>query len=160
VLSELTRRENLLSSVLANSKRVFPSQEYAKGKFSIICDDQFSSDIQTTSKINEVIRDLVDFQIDVLKQKTNFASAQDFIRDNPDEMVNRILSHVQYIYGINNLEGLIPRMNQVYIFTQELVTFLRSVRDILEITSKDCPDSALLVEIERIIRENKNKLSD
>ena len=161
MISELERREKLLGALLSSldskggSFRSLGEQHKEGREFSLIYFNGMWPEGRFSENTDEVIRDMVDFQIDAMRQKTNFVAVQDFIRDNPEEMCNRILSHIQYVFGITSLEGLIPKMNQIYIFTQELATFMKSLRDTLGVSTKDCSDSALLVEVERLVSDSK-----
>ena len=69
-----------------------------------------------TAAAVEVLRDLVDFQIEVLRHKNSFKAAEEFIREHPETMVTRLVSHTQYLFDIKYMEGFLPRMNQVYLF--------------------------------------------
>jgi hypothetical protein len=42
--------------------------------------------------------------------------AQDYIRDRPEILVNRIVGHLQYLFEIKTLDGVLPRMNQVSLY--------------------------------------------
>jgi hypothetical protein len=42
--------------------------------------------------------------------------AQDYIRDRPEILVNRIVGHLQYLFEIKTLDGVLPRMNQVCLY--------------------------------------------
>ena len=150
----LEDREQLLSSILSDTKGTSVDYKRPSNSFSVVYSDGVLPERQL-SDATGAIRDMSTFQIAVLRQKNNFMAIQDFVRDNPEEMTSRILSHVQYVFGIQNLDGLIPKMNQIYIYTQEMSTFVKSVRDILGTTTKDCSDSALLVEIERLLSQGK-----
>merc|ERR1711991_1150701 len=75
----------------------------------------------------------IEFQCDSLKQNNNYTSLQNFIADNPEDMSSRILSHIQYMWGVKSIEGIVPKLNEVYIHTKELTTFLKNCRDILGI---------------------------
>jgi hypothetical protein len=39
--------------------------------------------------------------------------AEDYIRDKPEIMVNRVVQHTQYLFEIKALSGVLPRLNQV-----------------------------------------------
>ena len=103
-----------------------------------------------TGRVLDAIRDMVEFQCDNLKQKNNFVSLQNFIAENPEEMSHRILSHIQYMWSVKSIDGIVPKLNEVYILTRELSTFMKNCRDLLGIHTP-VSDSSLLAEIEKII---------
>ena len=50
-----------------------------------------------------------------------------------------------------SLDGLIPRMNQVYLYTEEMTNFMTSMRDLLKMPSGDKTDAAVQAEIQRVV---------
>lgn len=107
-------------------------------------------------KTVQIIRDLVDFQVEVMNNKQSLLHAEEYVKERPDLIVNRIVGHLQYIFEVKTLEGVLPRMNQVYLFTEEMRNFLATVRAILaneESGGKSytaaVPNSILLAEVER-----------
>lgn len=82
-------------------------------------------------KIFEVIRDLVDFQSEVMHHDQSLIYAEDYIREKPEIMVNRIVGHIQYLFEIKSLDGVLPRLNQVYLFMEEVRNFLTCMRKLV-----------------------------
>lgn len=39
--------------------------------------------------------------------------AENYILDRPEILVNRIVGHIQYLFEIKTLDGVLPRLNQV-----------------------------------------------
>lgn len=50
-----------------------------------------------------------------------------------------------------SLDGLIPRMNQVYLYTEEMSNFMTCMRDLLNMPVGDKTDAAVQAEIQRIV---------
>lgn len=105
-----------------------------------------------------ILRELVDFQAEVMHNKQSLLRAEEFVREQPEILVNRIVSHIQYLFEAKTLEGVLPRMNQVYLFTEEMRNFLATARAIVGSSgivgmrgsgSGAVPNSVLLAEIER-----------
>ena len=61
----------------------------------------------------DLIIDLSDFQLSVLQSRNSLQAADNYLRAKPEAVVNRIVAHLKYLFGVQNLEGLLPRMNQV-----------------------------------------------
>jgi hypothetical protein len=115
VNAELARREALLSEggsgpAVQPPRKGAPSW-YVEGAV------QWSGEEKGPEATVDVLRDLVDFQIEVLRHKNSFRAAEEFIREHPETMVTRLVGHTQYLFDIKQLEGFLPRMNQVYLFT-------------------------------------------
>ena len=136
VLTEMRRRDRLLAQ--EQGAGVLHLDDYTT--------DQWPERERAVQKSLEVIRDLVDFQIETFRHKKSFRAAEDFIKDNPDAMVSRQVAHIQYIFSIHSLEGLLPRMNQVYIFCEEMRNFLTSAKASLGL-APTTPDSIVVNEI-------------
>jgi len=138
--------------MLSRLRQIGENEKESRDKlFSVIFDSGSWPELKLTDNIEEVLRDLVLCQVDALQQRRSLVAAQDFMNSNPDDVFVRIVSHLQHIFDISHVEGLIPKMNQIYIFTNELTTFLKSIRSHLGVSQKDCSDSSLLIEIERIV---------
>jgi hypothetical protein len=52
----------------------------------------------------------------VMHHDQSLIYAQDYIRDRPEILVNRIVGHLQYLFEIKTLDGVLPRMNQVGLY--------------------------------------------
>ena len=139
VLTEMRRRERLLAQEQGSVLQV---EDYSQ--------DNWPEKDRAAAKALEVIRDMVDFQMEVFRHKKSFRAAEDFIRDQPDAMVNRQVSHIQYLFSIQGLEGLLPRMNQVYLFCEEMKNFLKSAKASLGLAS-NAPESVAINEIQKVI---------
>ena len=143
ILTEMRRRERLLAQEgPAASAAVLLSEDTSS--------DEWPEKEKAASKALELVRDLVDFQVDVFRHKKSFRAAEDFIRDQPDAMVNRQVAHIQYLFSIQHLEGLLPRMNQVYLFTEEMRNFLTSAKTSLGLAAATS-DSVAINEVQRVI---------
>jgi len=95
----------------------------AEGKHQWACKDP--------EKIFEIVRDLVDFQAEVMHHDQSLVYAEDYIREQPEILVNRIIRHVQYLFEIKSLDGVLPRMNQIYLFVEEMRNFVATTRGIV-----------------------------
>ena len=105
-------------------------------------------------QIYGVIRDLVDFQVEVMHHDRSLIYAEDYIRDRPEILVNRIVGHIQYLFEIKTLDGVLPRLNQVYLFVEEMRNFLTTMRSAVQVrpgfaNSPAVTNSMLLAEIQR-----------
>jgi hypothetical protein len=52
-------------------------------------------------------------QAEVMHHDQSLIYAEDYIRDKPEIMVNRVVQHIQYLFEIKALSGVLPRLNQV-----------------------------------------------
>ncbi len=79
--------------------------------------------------------------------------AENYILDRPEILVNRIIGHIQYLFEIKSLDGVLPRLNQVYLFVEEMRNFLKASRALVDTkghsTEAMINNSMLLAEILR-----------
>lgn len=159
----MQRREKLLKSD-RSSENLVGSDINVEGEnhlFSIVFDNGHWPINKKTRNILEVVRELIDFQLEILRHQTSFRATHEFIKDKPEEMVNRIISHLMYLFEVASLDGLIPRLNHLYLINQEMKNFLNNAREILCVKVGDIPDSSLLVEIQnRILQSMKKDLAN
>jgi len=140
ILSELHRREQLLALESVNNPDFGPGMRFRWSNEEI-------------SKVFTVVREMVDFEVEVMKHKKSFRAAEDFIREQPELMVNRQLSHIQYLFNIPSLDGLFPRMNQIYLQVEQMTNFLNTARHALDL--KTASDAALIAEVTMIVTQGK-----
>jgi len=140
VLAELHRREQLLSKQTLSSS----DGDFGPGL-------RFRWSQREVTKAYDIIRGCVDFEAEVLKHKKSFGAAEDFLRQQPDLLVNRQISHIQYLFNIPSIEGIYPRMNQVYLFHEQMSNFLNTCRQALAL--KGAPDASVISELQRMMME-------
>jgi hypothetical protein len=96
------------------------------------------------------IRSLVDFQIELFRSSKSFVDAQTFISERPEVLVNSLVEHIRYLFGVKTLQGMIPRMNEVYLFSEEMCNFINNCRQMMKMSN--LPDATVLTEIYRRIK--------
>lgn len=116
-------------------------------------EDSRNTELMLKQAVEEVHR-LVSFQHDMFHSSKCYQDARDFISERPDVMVNSLLSHIQYLFGIHSLEGLLPKMNEVYLFTEEMRNFLTNLRNILSM--HHVPEATIITEIYHRMQKDKD----
>lgn len=104
------------------------------------------SDVSAVQKI----KSLVDCQLEMFRSSKSFVDAQTFISERPEVLVNSIIEHIRYLFGIKSLQGTIPRMNEVYLFSEEMSNFISNARHILKMSN--LPDATVITEIYQRIK--------
>ena len=98
----------------------------------------------------------------VLNHENSLTTADLYIKNRPDVLVCRVLGHIRYLFHIKSLDGVLPRMNQLYLHTEEVGNFLSSMRTVLwgevvgntrsvgdEVFDKQKSDTMLMQEVQR-----------
>ena len=91
-----------------------------------------SMDIETDTVV-ALIEELSNFRVSHLRNDGAYEAAEEFLQGQPEDLLTRTVTHVKYLFGVDSLEGLLPRMNQVYLSTEESKNFLNEVRGLLHI---------------------------
>ena len=148
VFGELRRRERLLISSRGGDSNGSNSEnpdddDGLLGRF----DNRVLWGTRDMEKGLELIRDMCDFQVEIMKHNKSFQSAEKYIHDHPEQLTSRLISHLQYLFQVSALEGLLPRLNQVYIFHEEMKNFLSVMREVLGLPASSS-DTILLAEIQ------------
>lgn len=99
------------------------------------------------------IRSLVDFQMELFRSSKSFVDAQTFISERPEVLVNTLVEHIRYLFGIKTLQGMLPRMNEVYLFSEEMCNFISNARQMMNMSN--LPDATVLTEIYRRIKSGE-----
>lgn len=107
-------------------------------------------------KALRVLQELVDFQAEVFAYKSSLAAAEEFVITKPEALLSRLVSHLKYLFEIPSLEAMLARMNQVYLFMEEMKNFLAVMRDVLQAHGDVTPqkiasDSGVVAEIQKIV---------
>jgi len=92
------------------------------------------------------VRDLVELEKAILARDDLYKSAETVVQKNPDLFVNRVVLHFRYLFGVKNMEGVFPKMNEVYLFTNECQGFIRELRAIFGMSSK-MPTAAVIKSV-------------
>lgn len=81
------------------------------------------------------IRDLVELEKSVMAREDLYRNAEEVVSKNPDLFVNRVVLHFRYLFGVKHMEGVFPKMNEVYLFVNEMNAFIRELRSMFGIKS-------------------------
>ena len=58
-------------------------------------------------------------------------------------LVHRVIAHLQYLFEIKSMSGLFPKINELYVFVNEMQNFLRAVCDALDLPASAPPATIL-----------------
>ncbi len=63
--------------------------------------------------------------------------------------INRVVRHFQLLFGVTTIEGCLPKLNEVYRFSSETQTFLRTCGDMLNMSSNS--NTAIMRRLETLL---------
>lgn len=64
--------------------------------------------------------------------------------------INRVVRHFQLLFGVTTIEGCLPKLNEVYRFSSETQTFLRTCGDLLNMSSNS--NTAIMRRLETLLK--------
>merc|ERR1712227_1045126 len=102
-------------------------------------------------KVLQSVRNLVHLELSILGQQQALQSADEKIRAHPELLVNQVLLHFQQLFNVRSMEGVLPKMNQIYVFNNEMANFLQLLRPVLGLSEK-ASTHAILSSVEELGR--------
>jgi len=102
------------------------------------------------------IDELVQSEEYLLNSKHCFNSAEKELVKNPEDLCNRIIRHFQHIFTVKSIEGVFPKMNQIYLELNEMRNFLKTIKSILGL-GQNCAINLCFKELSKMVDEkNEN----
>jgi hypothetical protein len=74
---------------------------------------------------------MADLQGEVLHGQKNIDQTNQYLKERPDLMINRIVGHIQYLLEVKSVDGILPTVNRMYVFQEEMKNFLNTIRSLL-----------------------------
>eukprot|EP01039_Chlorochromonas_danica_P004533 gene4538-4971_t len=86
--------------------------------------------------IAKAIRELVDLQIEVFQYTSSSAGREGgdlnaYLQGRPDLLLTRLIQHILYLFDIPHVDGMIARLNQIFLQHQEMSNFLQAIKTAL-----------------------------
>lgn len=101
-------------------------------------------------RILDAISDLVETERMILKSRAIHENAELFLVDKPELFVSRVVQHFQYLFQVKKVEGVLPKMNELYLFTSEMENMIKVLKGLVGIEGT-CSNTVLLVTLEAAI---------
>jgi hypothetical protein len=105
---------------------------------------------------NEIIsriRELATFQHHVLSDPNSRIQIEEKLGTRPDILTYRILKHIEYLFGINQVDEILPTLNSFYLEHEEFKQFLKIGRSLMGNISSN---SELLGKILEVLNHRTN----
>jgi len=101
------------------------------------------------------IDELVQSEEYLLNSKQSFNVAEKDLVSNPEDLCNRIIRHFQHIFTVKSIEGVFPKMNQIYLELNEMRNFLKTIKSILGL-GPNCAINLCFKELTKVM-DDKNE---
>lgn len=89
------------------------------------------------------VADLVALESQLLARTQSYEAAEHALALDPDLLNNRIVLHFQYLFQVRKLEGVFPKMNELYVFCSEVQSVLRALRSVCRLPVNASPKAVL-----------------
>jgi len=75
------------------------------------------------------VRSLVQQEALIVGSKKDLEAAEKAVSGQPETLPHRIIAHFQHLFDTPSLDGVFPKMNALYLFTEEMTNKLGSFPD-------------------------------
>lgn len=105
-------------------------------------------------RILDSISDLVETERMILKSRAIHEKAELFLVDKPELFVNRVVQHFQYLFQVKKVEGVLPKMNELYLYTSEMENMIKVLKSLVGIEGT-CSNTVLLATLQAAIERDE-----
>ena len=96
----------------------------------------------------------------LLNSKQCFTNAEKHLVMNPNDLNNRIIRHFQHIFSVKSIEGVFPKLNQIYLELNEQRNLIKTIKSILGLPH-NCAINLCFKELQKIVANgNNNDIDD
>ncbi|TYZ61057.1 hypothetical protein PybrP1_002662 [[Pythium] brassicae (nom. inval.)] len=95
-----------------------------------------SSQSPSLSRAVHAVAELVDLEKNVLHHREIYSQAATEIERRPSVLVNQIVRHFSHLFHVKSVEGVLPKINEIFLFVNEMENFLNIVRGLLQLKAQ------------------------
>ena len=96
------------------------------------------------------VTELVTLEREIESKHDTFAEAERSVAAEPSLLVNRLISHFRELFGVKKMDGVLPKMNEIYLFVNEMEHKSQMLRAVLGRSRKDSIDRCIAVVREMV----------
>ncbi|CAI5714043.1 unnamed protein product [Peronospora destructor] len=106
----------------------------------------------TLSRAIHTVSELVELEKSIMYCREMYTRAAAEVEHRPNLLINQIVRHFSHVFQVKNIEGVLPKINEIYLQVNEMKNFLHATRDVLDLR-KDTS----LVHCLNVIKERLGK---
>ena len=91
------------------------------------------------------VMELVTLEREIESKHNTFAEAERSVAAEPSLLVNRLVSHFRELFGVKKMDGVLPKMNEIYLFVNEMEHKSQMLRAVLGRDRKDSMDDCIAI---------------
>lgn len=81
----------------------------------------------------QMVAELVELEKSVLHHREIYTQAAEELEHRPSVLVNQIVRHFSQVFQVKSVEGVLPKINEIYLFVNEMQNFLKVTRALLNL---------------------------
>ncbi|KAL4138190.1 hypothetical protein PRIC2_001697 [Phytophthora ramorum] len=112
----------------------------------------------TLSRAVHIVSELVELEKSVIHHREIYTQAAAEVERRPNVLINQIVRHFSHLFQVKSIEGVLPKINETYLFVNEMRNFLHAVRDLLYL-EKDTSLVHCLNAIRERLQDNASNLA-
>ncbi|EQC30030.1 hypothetical protein SDRG_12310 [Saprolegnia diclina VS20] len=84
-------------------------------------------------RVLATIVELVDFETHFLQDKEMYTHALHNVENRPDVLINKMVQHFRHLFGVKTMEGVFPKINEVFLFVNKMNSALDELKTTLQL---------------------------
>ncbi|ETV66416.1 hypothetical protein, variant [Aphanomyces astaci] len=96
-------------------------------------EDSHTTDPLSPKRALHVIDELVAFESHFLQERQMYSIAMTNVEKQPDVLVHKMIQHFRHLFGVKTMDGVFPKINEVFLFVNEMNNALASIKEALNL---------------------------
>ncbi|KAG3166650.1 hypothetical protein PC128_g19660, partial [Phytophthora cactorum] len=87
----------------------------------------------TLSRAIHIVSELVELEKSVIHHREIYTQAAAEVERRPNVLINQIVRHFSHLFQVKTIDGVLPKINEIYLLVNEMKNFLHVIRDLLHL---------------------------
>ncbi|ETL93414.1 hypothetical protein L917_08417 [Phytophthora nicotianae] len=96
-------------------------------------DERPASHPTTLSRAVHIVSELVELEKSVVHHREIYTQAAAEVERRPNVLINQIVRHFSHLFEVKSIDGVLPKINEIYLLVNEMKNFLHVIRDLLHL---------------------------
>ncbi|DAZ94691.1 TPA: hypothetical protein N0F65_000006 [Lagenidium giganteum] len=111
------------------------------------------------SQAVHMVSELVELEKNVIHHREIYLHAAQELERRPSVLVNQIVRHFMHLFKVKSVDGVLPKINGVYLFVNEMENFLRVLRKLLLLNDSASVNACMAALQEKVEGKPENSHS-
>ena len=68
-----------------------------------------------------------------------------------EQEAQKMLTHFQHLFDVPSSDGVLPKMNEIYIFTEEMRNLMKMIRSLLNLDQKSATVNTCITQLQKLL---------